>query len=151
MHHFKPEIPNLLEEHLSRLYNRINYERQDSVDNEHFKLNKMREILNRLDNPQSKYPIIHVAGTKGKGSVANMIARILSAQGKRTGVYTSPHLESIHQRIEIDGEYISDEQLLGVLQRLDPVIRKMDKQAETIDAKKFVHRRSSDISENDYK
>ena len=137
MHHFKPEIPNLLEEHLSRLYNRINYERQDSVDNEHFKLNKMREILNRLDNPQSKYPIIHVAGTKGKGSVANMIARILSAQGKRTGVYTSPHLESIHQRIEIDGEYISDEQLLGVLQRLDPVIRKMDKQAETIDAKKL--------------
>ncbi|MDB4461582.1 hypothetical protein N9043_01380, partial [bacterium] len=63
MHHIKTEIPNLLEEHLLRLYDRINYERQDSVDNEHFKLNKMREILNRLGNPQSKYPIIHVAGT----------------------------------------------------------------------------------------
>lgn len=137
MHHFKTEIPNLLEEHLLRLYERINYERQDSVDNEHFKLNGMREILNRLSNPQLKYPIIHVAGTKGKGSVSNMIARILSAEGKRTGVYTSPHLESIHQRIEIDGEYISDEQLLEVLQRLDPVIREMDKQAETTDAKKL--------------
>ena len=137
MHHIKTEIPNLLEEHLLRLYDRINYERQDSVDNEHFKLNKMREILNRLGNPQSKYPIIHVAGTKGKGSVSNMIARILSAGGKRTGVYTSPHLESIHQRIEIDGKYISDEQLLEVFQRLDPVIREMDKQAEATESKKL--------------
>ncbi|MGY8749005.1 MAG: bifunctional folylpolyglutamate synthase/dihydrofolate synthase [Pirellulales bacterium] len=137
MHHFKTEIPNLLEEHLSRLYDRINYERQDPVDNEHFKLNKMREILTRLGNPQSKYPIIHVAGTKGKGSVSNMLARILSAGGKRTGVYTSPHLDSIHQRIEIDGKYISDEQLLEVLQRLDPIIREMDKQAECSESKKL--------------
>ena len=137
MHHFKTEIPNLLEEHLSRLYDRINYERQDPVDNEHFKLNKMREILTRLGNPQSKYPIIHVAGTKGKGSVSNMLARILSAGGKRTGVYTSPHLDSIHQRIEIDGKYISDEQLLEVLQRLDPIIREMDKQAECNESKKL--------------
>ncbi len=136
-HHIKAEIPKLLEEHLSALYERINYERQDSVDNEHFKLNQMREILSRLGEPQEKYPIIHVAGTKGKGSVSNMIARILSAGGKRTGVYTSPHLESIHQRIEIDGEYISDEQLLGVFQRLAPVIREMDKQAESTGSKKL--------------
>ncbi len=133
----KRELPNLLDEHLSRLYERINYERQDSVDNEHFKLNQMREILSRLGEPHSKYPIIHVAGTKGKGSVSNMIARILSAAGKRTGVYTSPHLESIHQRIEIDGEYITDEQLLGVFQRLEPVIQEMDQQAEATGSKKL--------------
>ena len=133
----KRELPNLLDEHLSRLYERINYERQDSVDNEHFKLNQMREILSRLGEPHSKYPIIHVAGTKGKGSVSNMIARILSAAGKRTGVYTSPHLESIHQRIEIDGEYINDEQLLGVFQRLAPVIQEMDHQAEATGSKKL--------------
>jgi len=136
-HFLKTELPNLLDEYLSRLYERINYERQDSVNNEHFKLNQMREILSRLGEPQTKYPIIHVAGTKGKGSVSNMIARILSAGGKRTGVYTSPHLESIHQRIEIDGSYITDEQLLGVFQRLEPVIREMDNQAEATGSKKL--------------
>ncbi len=119
-----------LEHRLAQLYSRINYERQSRITPRSFKLKNMRDLSQRIGNPHLKYPVIHVAGTKGKGSVTTMIGSILSSSGLKTGVYTSPHLETIHQRIAIDGQLISDEQLLEVLDEIQPVLIQLDQEAE---------------------
>ncbi|MEL7499422.1 MAG: folylpolyglutamate synthase/dihydrofolate synthase family protein [Planctomycetota bacterium] len=112
----------------SKLFDRINYERQIKVGTEHFKLKNLIELLQRLDDPHLKYPVIHVAGTKGKGSTSTMIGSVLTASGRKTGVYTSPHLETIRQRIAIDGNWISNEALEDVLSQIDPIVEEMDRE-----------------------
>ena len=116
----------LLDDQLKRLFGRINYERQNTPKATDFKLANMLELVGRLDEPHLKYPVIHVAGTKGKGSVCTYMGSILTASGLKTGIYTSPHLEVVHQRIAIDGEIIGDQQLLELLIRMAPVIDDMD-------------------------
>ena len=86
---------------LAKLYSRINYELKIRVEPRDFKLNNIRALLARIDNPQLTYPVIHVAGTKGKGSVATMAANILTASGRQTGLFTSPHLQRINQRLSL--------------------------------------------------
>ena len=132
MNKLKSESPSSIEDHLAALYGRINYERQLKVTPRHFKLRNMREILRRLDDPHLSYPVIHVAGTKGKGSTCTMLGQVLTASGRRTGVYTSPHLETIHQRMAIDGNLITDDQLVSALTTLQPLIESMD--AESAEA-----------------
>ena len=111
---------------LAKLYSRINYELKIRVEPRDFKLNNIRALLARIDNPQLTYPVIHVAGTKGKGSVATMAANILTASGRQTGLFTSPHLQRINQRIVVDGVPISDQGFEEVLAELDPQIAAMD-------------------------
>jgi len=72
-----------------------------------FNLERVRSLLARLDNPALGRGTVHIAGTKGKGSVAAMTASILRAAGLRTGLYTSPHLQRMTERIAVDGEAIS--------------------------------------------
>ena len=74
-----------------------------------FGLANIALLAEALGNPQRKMPCVHVAGTNGKGSTAAMLESILRATGLRTGLYTSPHLERINERIRINGEDISDE------------------------------------------
>lgn len=112
----------------SKLFDRINYERQVKNGTEHFKLNSLLALLHRLNQPHLKYPVIHVAGTKGKGSTATMLGSILSATGRKTGVYTSPHLETIRQRIAIDSHWIPNDDLELILADLDPHITAMDRE-----------------------
>lgn len=114
---------------LTGLYGRINYERQSQASPQSFKLKNMREFLRRLGDPHLAIPTVHVAGTKGKGSVATMIGKILQTSGCRTGVYTSPHLESIHERIAINGTAVSSEVLQESLQAVNQVAVKMDAEA----------------------
>ena len=71
-------------------------------------LNHTREFLKRLGNPAEDRKIIHVAGTNGKGSVCTYIKTILMAEGKKTGFFTSPHLVSVNERIQISGEPVDD-------------------------------------------
>jgi dihydrofolate synthase/folylpolyglutamate synthase len=73
-------------------------------------------------------PIVHVAGTKGKGSTAAMLGAILTAAGYRTGVFTSPHLERIEQRMAVDGRACSSEELVGLLDRIKPAVEAMDRE-----------------------
>ena len=73
-----------------------------------FDLRNITVLAERLGNPQRAYPCVHIAGTNGKGSTAAMLDSILRAAGLRTGLYTSPHLERINERIRLDGEEISD-------------------------------------------
>ncbi len=74
-----------------------------------FDLAHMRVLLGALDNPERRFPSVLIAGTNGKGSTASTLASILQASGSRTGLYTSPHLVRINERIRIDGQQISDD------------------------------------------
>jgi dihydrofolate synthase/folylpolyglutamate synthase len=72
-------------------------------------LNNIRAVLERLGHPERRFASVHIAGTNGKGSVAAMVAAVLRRAGYRTGLYTSPHLERINERIAVDGVAISDD------------------------------------------
>ena len=78
----------------------------------------MEQVMDRLRNPQDTFPSIHIAGTNGKGSVAAMLASILRESGLTVGLYTSPHLEKINERFQINGAPISDACLSGLIRRL---------------------------------
>src|SRR6266700_6235312 len=73
-----------------------------------FDLAHMRVLLAALENPERRFPSVLIAGTNGKGSTAATLASILQASGLRTGLYTSPHLLRINERIRINGETIAD-------------------------------------------
>lgn len=81
----------------------------------------MRRLVDILGQPQSVAPVIHVTGTNGKTSTARCIGSLLAAKGLRAGTFTSPHLESINERIATDGESISDEGLVAVLSEIAAV------------------------------
>ena len=72
-------------------------------------LDNTRAYLKSLGNPEQKYKIAHIAGTNGKGSVAKMMALMLESAGYKTGLFISPHLVKMNERISINGEDISDE------------------------------------------
>jgi dihydrofolate synthase / folylpolyglutamate synthase len=84
-------------------------------------LEVVHKLLAALGNPQQSFPAVHVAGSKGKGSVAAMAAAILSAHGLRTALYTSPHLQSYRERIQIDRSPIAPESVVAGLERVRPV------------------------------
>ncbi len=86
-------------------------------------LSRMRSYLEWLGSPQQAYPVIHVAGTNGKGSVCRILGAILQKQGLRVGVTTSPHLQEVNERIRIDDAPISDAALDALLRRMDVVRR----------------------------
>ena len=92
-----------------------------------FNLDRMFALMEELGNPQEKYLIIHVAGTKGKGSVAALCASALKAAGYPTGLYTSPHLWDYTERIQINGEPISHEQLIELVEHVKPAVAKIPK------------------------
>src|SRR6266853_6858540 len=75
-----------------------------------FDLEHMRILLRALDHPERRFPAVLIAGTNGKGSSAATLASILQASGVRTGLYTSPHLIRINERIRINGEEIRDDE-----------------------------------------
>lgn len=75
-------------------------------------LHNIKELCNRLDNPQQHFKTIHIAGTNGKGSTSHMLAAILQQNGFKTGLYTSPHLEDFRERIRINGEMIPEQEVI---------------------------------------
>ncbi len=81
-------------------------------------LERITELLKKLDNPQDNLEVIHVAGTNGKGSICTMISNILRCQGKKTGLYISPFVTCFNERIQIDGEYISNDDLTAYVTRV---------------------------------
>jgi len=87
-------------------------------------LNKVRSLLQELNNPHEKFYSIHVAGTNGKGSTSAMLESILRSAGYKTGLFTSPHLVYIGERIRCNGKPISQSELTEYIERLQPLIRK---------------------------
>jgi len=90
-----------------------------------YSLRHVEELLNRMGNPQLAARTIHIAGTKGKGSVVAMIAQVLSASGYKTGRYTSPHLHNLRERISIDGSLISETDFAAAMAEVKPPIESM--------------------------
>jgi dihydrofolate synthase/folylpolyglutamate synthase len=89
-----------------------------------FELGRMFEFMDYLGNPQRSYPIIHVAGTKGKGSVCALCASALQAAGYRVGLYTSPHLQDYAERIQINGTPIAHSDLVALVQEVQPYLER---------------------------
>lgn len=90
-----------------------------------FDLGNIRILAEGLGNPQRAYPCVHIAGTNGKGSTAAMIESIFRAAGLRTGLYTSPHLERINERIRVAGEAISDDEFAASFTRMHALIEEL--------------------------
>ncbi len=114
------------------LFARTNYERQAAPMGSRvrvFKLARMRELLHRLGSPDRLYPIIHITGTKGKGSTAILAGTMLTASGRRVGIFTSPHLEHVEERLSIDGMPCSPSRFDRLLAEIIPMVRIMDEEA----------------------
>jgi dihydrofolate synthase / folylpolyglutamate synthase len=111
------------------LLGRENFERWREMpyDSARMGLDRMRQLLELLGAPHRAFPVVHVAGTKGKGSTSAMIAAALSAAGFRTGLFTSPHLERIEQRIVIDGQSCTTGELAGLVNIIRPQVEDLDR------------------------
>jgi dihydrofolate synthase/folylpolyglutamate synthase len=87
-----------------------------------FDLARMANLAAALGDPQKQYPILHVAGTKGKGSVSALCASALKAAGYRTGLYTSPHLVDFSERIQVNGQPIPPDEVVALVEECRPVV-----------------------------
>lgn len=117
------DVEQKYEEALDFLYSFIDYSMKRNLRNaaEKFNLDRMRIFMNHLGDPQKDYGIFHVAGTKGKGSVSSFCASVLSAQGYKTGLYTSPHMIEFAERVRINGQEIPKADLVDIVDLLKPV------------------------------
>lgn len=119
-----------MEELVNYLDNLKNYEKAgvprgagtDSRDG--FDLGRMRRLMGLLGNPQSKYKTVHIAGTKGKGSTAAFLSNILRSEGYSVGCYTSPHIQTIRERISVgkSGDPVSVESLSYLFQNVKKIL-----------------------------
>ncbi len=137
---------------LAWLDGRADFERapQPGAGRSMFGLGRMRRLLAALDSPQLRYPAVHVAGTKGKGSTVAILAEILAASGLRVGRYMSPHVHSVEERICVDGKPISAADLVAAFAVVIPAVHVLDRAAarrggrrptwfEVVTAAAFVH------------
>ncbi len=109
---------------LRYLYGLVDYEKKriERYSPDEFKLDRVELLLEKLGHPHRAYPTLHIAGTKGKGSVSVMLAEIAQAGGMKTGLYTSPHLHTYRERIQINGEPISRRDLAALVEEIQPVV-----------------------------
>src|ERR1051325_1182802 len=114
---------------LDYLYSFVDYSLKHSSElaKAEFNLDRMFALMGLLGNPQNTYSSIHVAGTKGKGSVSALCASALQAAGYKTGLYTSPHLLDYTERIRINSEPISHEQMIELVEEVTPAVAKIPK------------------------
>ncbi|MCG5436779.1 bifunctional folylpolyglutamate synthase/dihydrofolate synthase [Micromonospora foliorum] len=95
-----------------------------------FELDRIESLLDLLGSPQRAYPAIHLTGTNGKTSTARMIDSLLRAFGLHTGRYTSPHLETVRERISLDGEPVSEERFAAVYREIKPLAELVDARSD---------------------
>src|SRR5512133_2141064 len=92
---------------------------------QNFDLDRMRYLLKKLGNPEQTFRSIHVAGTKGKGSTCAMTAAMLEACGYKVGLYSSPHLVDIRERIQVNGQMISRDDFARMAKLVEPLAARM--------------------------
>lgn len=103
-------------------YERLRIVRYNS---QNFDLDRMRTLLKKLGNPHEQFRSVHIAGTKGKGSTCAMVAAMLQAAGYKVGLYTSPHLVDIRERVQINGEMISQGDFTRLVKTVEPLAGKI--------------------------
>jgi dihydrofolate synthase / folylpolyglutamate synthase len=141
---YMPDIAVRYQELLDYLYTFVDYSltRNFQYTPEKFNLVRMEELLHLLGDPHRAFPIIHVAGTKGKGSTAALVASALSAAGYKVGIYTSPHLQEFTERIRLGGADLSKKEFVDLVEELKPVIARLEQPAtffELTTAMAFLH------------
>src|SRR5205085_4843193 len=109
---------------------RANYERTPPPLAD-LKLDRMRALLHRLGDPHQRLRSVHVAGSKGKGSTCAMLAAVLRAAGYRTGLFTSPHLTDVRERIQVDGELIPPDELAACADLVRPAADALEAEGQT--------------------
>ena len=107
------------------LYSFVDWEKTGGRPTDPDDLIRFRAFLKALGDPQEHYDSVHVVGTNGKGSVSAMLASILSAGGKRVGLYTSPHLVNVCERIQVNGSPISERDFAAGVERLKSLMGKV--------------------------
>ena len=90
-------------------------------------LDAIKILMEKLENPEKKCKIIHIAGTNGKGSVLEMLNSILLKQGYKVGKFISPHLIEFNERICVNNKPILDEELIEIVEYLKPIIEEYNK------------------------
>ncbi len=106
---------------LDRLYGLANWETRPPGTELSFELNRIRRILAALGDPHRMWPAVHVAGTNGKGSTCAMLAAAIGAAGYRVGFFSSPHLHSVRERIQVDGQMIGEGEAMAWLERNEAI------------------------------
>jgi dihydrofolate synthase / folylpolyglutamate synthase len=114
---------------LKYLFDRTDYERGLKLryNVTTFNLDRMRSLLSLLGDPHLKLKTAHVAGTKGKGSTCTMLGKMLEANGYKVGLYTSPHVVSLHERIQVNSQMITQSEMLGLINRIYGAVEKLAK------------------------
>jgi len=118
------EIETKYRETLDYLYGFVDYslKRNFRYNPGEFELGRMFSLMEKLGNPQNQYPILHIAGTKGKGSVSAFCESALRASGYHTGLYTSPHMVDFNERIQVDRQPIPHLEFIELVDEVRPVI-----------------------------
>ena len=111
------------------LFAHTDYEKQSHLryNVSTFSLDRMEKLLSLLGNPHKKISTAHIAGTKGKGSTATMLGKMLEANGYKVGLYTSPHVVNLHERITVNSQMISEKEMYRLLNRIHGPLEKMPK------------------------
>lgn len=123
-------VDSSFQQALDFIYSFIDYERQGPRVRQTWDLRRVEELFNLIGNPHLKSKTVHIAGSKGKGSVAAMTSSVLTTAGYKTGLFTSPHLHFYNERIRIDGSYISNDEIVELVERVRPAVEKVNKEAK---------------------
>lgn len=118
-------FPMTYDQAIAYWFGRINFETRSATPKD-LKLERMRALLARLGNPQDRLRIVHITGTKGKGSTAAMVDAILRANGYRVGLFTSPHLVRVEERIQVNGVPISAAELASGIAQIAEAARQLE-------------------------
>ena len=105
----------------------VDYEKMPGIfTSPNYDLRHVGGLLRRMGDPHLAAKTVHIAGTKGKGSIAAMIAQVLTASGYKTGLYTSPHLHTLRERIRVDSKLISSDEFATLVTEIKPYIESTD-------------------------
>jgi dihydrofolate synthase/folylpolyglutamate synthase len=109
---------------LDYIYSFVDFSRthQDNLSPENFDLNRMVRFMEILGSPQDDFPSLHIAGSKGKGSVSSFCSSVLQTAGYKVGLYTSPHLKDFEERMQVDNTPIPRETLVEYVEEIKPAV-----------------------------
>lgn len=122
------DVNTIYQETLDYLYTFVDFSltRNFQYSPENFNLTRMEELLRLLGDPQRTCPVIHIAGTKGKGSTAALVANGLKCSGLNVGFYTSPHLQDFNERIQVDGTAVSPQEFVDLVEEIKPFLGRFE-------------------------
>jgi dihydrofolate synthase/folylpolyglutamate synthase len=133
------------------IFGLINYERKPGRTRD-FRLDRTRALLNAVGNPHHDIPVVHIAGTKGKGSTATMLAAMLQGSGLTTGLFTSPHITRFEERFTVNDEQATEAEVVALVQELQDAVASCDElvptyfEAAMLLAWCFYRKRKADIA-----